>query len=348
MSATVSLHAHAPVSAELLPIADGVHVWRPRPGVGWGLANCGLLVSGATAAWIDSPYDRTLADEFLARCRPLLAEGAEVDWLFVTHGNGDHLWGWQAVPDARVVYTRATAGHIAHEPDPCDLHGLVHNADTDTVVGWYLNRHFGRYRWPETELPQPALTFSGEVEIAVGDIPVELTQLAPAHTRGDLIAYLPRQQVCFAGDIVFAATADEPGDHPVHWAGPLENVIAGCDRVLATGATTIVPGHGPVLDRDGVLAHRDYLCYLAESVQRLHAAGVPAADAARRLVAEARYPDLHLPERLAITVALQYRHLDAAPEAPMLLQMQALAQLAWEIEHPGTPLPSPRPAPTTD
>jgi cyclase len=220
----------------------------------------------------------------------------------------------------------------------------VHSADTDTLVGWYLHRHFGRYRWPETELPQPALTFTGEVEIAVGDIPVQLVQLAPAHTRGDLIAYLPRQQVCFSGDVVFAATEAEPGDHPVHWAGPLENVIAGCDRVLATGATTVVPGHGPVLDRAGVHAHRDYLCYLRDSVQRLHALGVPAQEAARRLVAERRYPHLHLPERLAITVALQYRHLDDAPEAPMLQQMHALAQLAWEIEHPGVPLPSPRAA----
>ncbi|WP_236654430.1 MBL fold metallo-hydrolase [Streptacidiphilus anmyonensis] len=330
---------HAPARGELRPVADGVHVWRPRPGVGWGLANCGLLTGGSSAAWIDSPYDRALADEFLALSRPLLAPDGEIDWLLVTHGNGDHLWGWEAVPDARVVYTRAAAAQIAHEPDPCDLHRLVHETDPDTLVGWYLSRHFGRYRWPETRLPQPAFTFAGEVEIAVGDIPVQLSQLPPAHTAGDLLAYLPRQRVCFGGDIVFAATEAEAGDHPVHWAGPLENVIDGCDRVLATGATVIVPGHGPVLDRDGVHSHRDYLCHLRDRVHTLHASGIPAQDAARRIAAENRYPALHLPERLSITVGLQYRHLDAAPQRTMLEQMHALAQLAWELEHPGVPAP---------
>ncbi|RAG84830.1 MBL fold metallo-hydrolase [Streptacidiphilus pinicola] len=330
---------HPPVRGELRPVADGVHVWRPQPSVGWGLANCGLLTSRSSAAWIDTPYDRALADQFLALSRPLLAPGTDIDWLLVTHGNGDHLWGWEAVPDARVVYTAATATHIAHEPDPCDLHRLVHDGDPGTLVGWYLNRHFGRYRWAETRLPQPALTFSGEVEIAVGDIPVQLTQLPPAHTTGDLLAYLPRQRVCFSGDIVFAATDDEPGDHPVHWAGPLENVIDGCDRVLATGATVVVPGHGPVLGREGVLAHRDYLCHLRDHVHDLHGAGLTAQDAARRIAAENHHPALHLRERLSITVALQYRHLDASPPRPMLEQMHALAQLAWELEHPGVPTP---------
>ncbi|MEY9849688.1 MBL fold metallo-hydrolase [Streptacidiphilus sp. MAP5-3] len=335
-------HASSTSAARLFPVADGVHVWRPTPGHGWGLANCGLVTGSSAAAWIDSPYDRTLADEFRDRCAPVLPAGAELEWLFVTHGNGDHLWGWEAVPQARIVYTRETAGHIAHEPDPCDLHGLVHHGDRETLVGWYLHRHFGRYLWPQTTLPTPTLTFSGVLEAMVGDTPVRMIQIPSAHTRGDAIAYLPRQQVCFAGDVLFTASEDEPGDHPVHWAGPLENVIAGCDEVLATGATVVVPGHGPVVDRAGVHTHRDYLCWLRDGVHRLHGLGVPAAEAARRLLQENRDPALHLPERLAITVPMQYRHLDGTPEVPMLEQVRGLAQLAWELEHPDTPFPGPR------
>jgi hypothetical protein len=67
------------VLRQLLPIADGVHVWHPTPNVGWGLANCGLLAGRDAAAWIDSPYARALANEFRAHCEPLLAPETAIE-----------------------------------------------------------------------------------------------------------------------------------------------------------------------------------------------------------------------------------------------------------------------------
>lgn len=319
----------------LRPIGAGVHLWQPEPGHGWGLANCGLVVSRGSAACIDSPHDLDLAHRFRAQCLPLLDEGRDIEWLLVTHANGDHLWGAPAVPTARVVYTREAVHHLVQEPDPASLHALVHEGDD--ITSRYLKRHFGGYNWSSTQLPRPAVTFTGQVEIRVGDVVVELTQLDPGHTVGDLMAYLPAQRIAFSGDVIFASSADQPGDHPVHWAGPLANVIAACDQVLSTDAELIVPGHGPLLDRAGVAEHQKYLHYLRERSHELFALGIPLGQAVRRIISEHRYPHLHLPERLLVTVGAEYRHLGGEADPPMLSKIAAMARLAEELERPGVP-----------
>lgn len=110
----------------------------------------------------------------------------------------------------------------------------------------------------------------------------------------------------------------------------LSNVIEACERVLATGAEVIVPGHGPVLDPAGVREHMGYLAYVRERAHALHAAGVPAVEAARRVIAEGRHPALGLPERLVVTIGSEYRHLDGS-ELPGVLQVMAdVAAVAHE------------------
>jgi cyclase len=322
-------------------ITRHLHIWSPQPNMGWGLANCGLITSGADAAWIDSPYDSDLASEFMALGRPLMAEGTHVSRIVVTHGNGDHHWGAVAVPEARIITTEETVSHLDHEPEPAQVHALVHGSDPDTPLGWYLRRSFGRFNWAgQTGVRRPDTVFTGELELSVGGIPVQLTSLPPAHTGGDLIAHLPSEGVVFTGDIVFGSTPETPGDHPVHWAGPLANVVAACQRVRETGAEVVVPGHGPILDPSGLHDHIRYLEYLIDRAHRFHAAGVPAWEAARRIVDEGRYPELGLPERLLATIGTEYRHLEGSTgPADMAMVIAEVAWFAWELEHPGVPVP---------
>jgi glyoxylase-like metal-dependent hydrolase (beta-lactamase superfamily II) len=316
--------------ASLTEIGPGLYALL-HPRHGWGLANCGLLVSGSTALWIDSPYDRRLAEEFLAASRERLSPGAEVDRVVVTHANGDHLWGACVLPEAEIVATEEARTHLCAEPTPAELTAMATSVDPSTPWGAYVARHFGDFDWSATEVPAVTRTFTGELELAVGDFPVLLASLPPGHTVGDLFVHLPEQGVVFTGDAVFGSTAAQPGDHPSHWAGPLSNLIASCERFLATGARTFVPGHGPVLNAAGVKEHIGYLEYVAERSQAFHAAGVPAAEAARRVIAEGNYPELGLPERLVITISSEYRVLDGETLPGMLPVMRQVAQLAWDL-----------------
>lgn len=109
-------------------------------------------------------------------------------------------------------------------------------------------------------------------------------------------------------------------------------MIGACEQVLATGAEVIVPGHGPVLDRAGVREHIGYLSYVRERAHALHAAGVPATEAARRVIAEGRYPALGLPERLVVTIGSEYRDLDGTDLPGVLQVMSEVAAVAHATE----------------
>lgn len=314
-------------------LAENLHVWLPRQ-AGWGLANCGLLVGTDSALWIDTPYDRVLAEDWLARSRELMPAGQEIERIAVTHGNGDHLWGACVLPDAEVITTRHAEEQTHFEPSPHQVHQLLATIDRGTPLGWYFSKHFGVFDWSRNTPVAPTRLIDEETVLETGAGQARLVPLPRAHTTGDLMIHLPRHGVVFSGDVIFASSPEQPGDHPIHWAGPLAGVIEACRAVLATGATTIVPGHGPVLDRAGVAGHIGYLEYLGERIHALHGEGLDAQETARRIVAERRFPTLHLPERLAATVATEYRHLDGGSPRPALDVLTAIAQLAVELEQP--------------
>ncbi|MFJ8751575.1 MBL fold metallo-hydrolase [Streptomyces sp. NPDC102441] len=316
---------------DVVDLGRGLYAWLP-PKRGWGLANCGLLVSPRGALWIDTPYDTMLAGQFLVESQKRLPDGVDIDRVIVTHANGDHFWGAGVLPDAEIIATREAREHIHYDPTPPQQHALVAGSDPSTPLGAYLGRHFGVFDWSATETVRPTTYFTGELELTLGEYTVQVSSLPPAHTAGDLIVYLPAQRTVFSGDVIFSSTAQQPGDHPVHWVGPLSNVIDACERVLATGAEVIVPGHGPVLGPAGVRSHMVYLAYVRDRAHALHAAGVPAVEAARRVIAEGRYPALGLPERLVVTIGSEYRHLDGS-ELPGVLQVMAdVATVAQETD----------------
>ncbi|MEU6017541.1 MBL fold metallo-hydrolase [Streptomyces sp. NPDC047515] len=321
---------------DVVDLGRGLYAWLP-PKRGWGLANCGLLVSPRGALWIDTPYDTMLAGQFLAESVKRLPDGVSIDRVIVTHANGDHFWGAGVLPDAEIIATREAREHIHYEPTPKQQHALVATGDRATALGAYLGRHFGPFDWSRTEPVRPTTYFTGELELTLGEYPVQLSALPSAHTTGDLMVHLPAQRAVFSGDVIFSSTPAQPGDHPVHWAGPLSNVIAACERILATGAEIIVPGHGPVLDPAGVRDHIVYLEYVRERAHAFHAAGVPALEAARRVIGEGRHPELGLPERLVVTIGSEYRQLDGT-ELPGVLQvMTDVAVLAQEMEQSREP-----------
>ena len=63
-------------------------------------------------------------------------------------------------------------------------------------------------------------TFTGRKTLQVGEKTVELIDVGPAHTRGDLIVFVPEDRVVFVGDLLFT------GAHAVVWSGPVSRWTA--------------------------------------------------------------------------------------------------------------------------
>ncbi|HLA64967.1 MAG TPA: MBL fold metallo-hydrolase [Candidatus Saccharimonadales bacterium] len=96
-------------------------------------------------------------------------------------------------------------------------------------------------------LTRPTVTFESSFSIDLGNREVELRYLGRGHTAGDIVAWLPEEQICFAGDLVEAQAAPYMGDaHVADWRGPT------LDAVAALDARQIVGGRGPVARGAGV------------------------------------------------------------------------------------------------
>jgi glyoxylase-like metal-dependent hydrolase (beta-lactamase superfamily II) len=132
--------------------------------------------------------------------------------------------------------------------------------------------------------------------------------------------HVPDAGVLFAGDLLFI------GCTPIVWSGPIANWIAACDKMIATGAETIVPGHGPVTDPDGIRVVRGYLTHVVEQADAAHARGLSFAEAVRT-VRLGEYASCRDSERIVVNLHRRYRELDPTT-TPELDQMTLMAMMA--------------------
>jgi cyclase len=86
----------------------------------------------------------------------------------------------------------------------------------------------------------PDVAFEREMIIDLGNREVQLKHLGRGNTRGDALAYLPKEKILITGDLL---------DHPVPYffGGYPEEQIVTLQRMSLLDAQVIVPGHGDVL-----------------------------------------------------------------------------------------------------
>ncbi len=225
---------------------------RLRPDVvlirgGWG-GNVLAVTTGEGLVLVDTR--EPAAHEALRRLLgPALSR---VRLVVNTHYHEDHLAGNVLVPPTATV--------LAHASVP-------HEARKDTMIA-LLDWH----RAPAAPAALPTTTVAGDTSVTVGGLRIELLHAPRAHTNGDLMVWLPVQNVLHAGDIV------ELGAYPFLdvWAGgTMDGLLAGTERVLglADDGTIIVPGHGPPSSRAEVAAYRDMLMAVRGGVRDALAAG---------------------------------------------------------------------------
>lgn len=124
-------------------------------------------------------------------------------------------------------------------------------------------------------LTWPTVTFSDRATIDLGGDrgEVVLQYCGRGHTAGDIVAWLPRQRILFAGDLVEAQAALYTGDafHSDWSTGTL-------DRVGQFGAEQLVGGrggvaHGRQAGEAAIAQTRHFLEVMREKVGAVHARG---------------------------------------------------------------------------
>ena len=183
---------------------------------------------------------------------------------------------------------------------------------------------FAPFDFEGINVTMPTKTFSGQLERKVGNKTVRLIEVGPAHTRGDILAYVPEDRVIFTGDILFI------NGHPIIWEGPIGNWIKACDVMLSLDVDNVVPGHGPITDKKGVAAMKGYFEYLAAEARKRYDAGMPIMEAARD-ISMADYSSWGDSERIAVNLGSLYREFSGGKTTANVADLFGMmAQLANE------------------
>jgi glyoxylase-like metal-dependent hydrolase (beta-lactamase superfamily II) len=120
----------------------------------------------------------------------------------------------------------------------------------------------------------PLVTYRGPVTFHMDGEDVQLIPVPAAHTDGDTMVYFPTANVIMTGD--FYRSLGYPNIDRTN-GGSLKGMLDGLNAVvnLAKPDTKVIPGHGEIVDKSAVAAHRDMIIAVRDRVSRLVAQGQP-------------------------------------------------------------------------
>jgi cyclase len=242
---------------ETVEVSEGVYAYI-QPDGSWYLNNTGFLTSPYGVISIDATSTERRTRAYLEAIAKVTSQ--PVRTLVNTHHHGDHTYG-------NCLFTNATI--VAHER--CRDEVLAFGPPANTGV-------FTDVEWGDLRVAPPFLTYDTGVTLWSGDLRCDVSHMGtPAHTTNDSIVWIPDRSVLFAGDLLFN------GGTPFLLLGSIAGAIEVLEQVVRPlGATTIVPGHGPVCGPDVIDDVLGYLRFIEDLAREGQAAGLSPLDAARQ------------------------------------------------------------------
>jgi cyclase len=276
---------------QLHQLAPNVYAYTQAGGPGIapaGVSNPGMIAGSDYMLAIDATQGPLPARAFIAASKQ--ATGKEFGRLVNTHHHGDHVNGNQFFKGVEILshpYCRKECLKAAPnmpkmwQPTP----GVAEVAEERVLVS-------------------PTVTFQDDLTYFIGGTEVQFKLAGPAHTWGDIMAYLPQYKILFAGDVAF------------FWVAPYANNsfitkwIEKCDEIAGWDVDVIVPGHGPIGGKKELAEMADYFRVLGvETKKRYNQKMSPGAAAAE--IRLGRFDNWLGPERLIMDVVRYYEEWDS-------------------------------------
>jgi len=237
-------------------ISPGVYAYFQAEG-SWFLSNAGLIVGNDRSIVIDSLGTISFNQAFLDEIKKV--NNKPVRYLVNTHHHGDHIYGNHLFLEAvAICHSRCREEMLkGGAPDP-----------------ERLSQVFPGFDFTGIEVTPPDITFDRQLTLYLDRRAVQLLYYEPAHTVGDIIAWLPQEGVVFGGDLLFLYST------PLCMQGSFAGWIRAMEAMIDLNARVYIPGHGPECGKEGVIECHDYLVFLRDEARKRFDAGMSALDAA--------------------------------------------------------------------
>jgi len=205
----------------------------------------GVLVGPDGVFMVDAQF-APLTDKIVAAVKQI--SDRPIKFLVNTHVHGDHTGGNENLGKMGVVImARPELRARLVKPNP------------------------GANGAPAPSAPAPALpvvTYTAKTIVNMNGEEIQLIPIPAAHTDGDTLVFFPGQDVLMMGD--YFRSAGYPNIDRAN-GGSLKGMIDGLQAAidLAKPTTKVVPGHGEITNRAGLIAHREMIIALRDKVAPL-------------------------------------------------------------------------------
>lgn len=246
-SSVSSSHANSQASHEAFAVeqvADGIYVHHGKhldidTGYQGDICNISFIVGSKGVAVIDS--GGSLKTGNLLRAEIRRHTSLPILYVVNTHVHPDHIYG--------------NAAFLADKPAFVGHEKLANTMELRRDQYAKLNEKLLHADASGSDLVKPTLTVKDRLTLDLGDRKLELTAHPAAHTNTDVSLMDVKTGTLFAGDLLFIERT------PVVETD-IKGLIAEIEKLKASPARQVVPGHGPVA--------KDWLAALANAQRYLN------------------------------------------------------------------------------
>jgi cyclase len=274
-------------NTELRQLAPNVYAYQQQGGTGHvnaGISNAGLFVGEDSLVVFDALGFPLQSKAFIAAAKQATG-GKPISQLINSHHHGDHVAGNQFFLPTQIL----SHPYCRQE---------VLKAVPTTPASW--PKQEGLADGTEVrKLAPPSVTFEDNLTYHIGGNVVEFHFVGPAHTWGDLVAYVPEHKILFAADLAFFHLV--PYCHNAYVSKWMEAI----DKVMKMDVDVIVPGHGPVGSKKDLAESAEYFRFLKADVKERYDAKMSAGAAAAD-IKMGRFDNWMGPERTVMNTVRLY------------------------------------------
>lgn len=233
----------------------------------------GVIIGDESVMVVDTRSTPVAAEDLIRRIREVTDK--PIEYVLLSHYHAVRVLGASAY-DAKYIISSEATRELIEERGEQDYKSEVERfprlfEGVESVPG----------------LTWPNVTFNERMTLWMGGLEVQIMHLGRGHTRGDTVAWLPKQKILFSGDLVEHGATPYTGDaYLADWPHTLQ-------RVRALEPEFLVPGRGDACRgaaecEEAISQTQAFVTELYNSVSEGVAQDAPLKDVYDRTVARLR------------------------------------------------------------